>query len=627
MRLFEGDGVRDPQSDGGKEWLLTNGLGGYAMGTLCGISTRRYHALMIAALNPPGGRTMLLGGVDAFARCGDREIALSANAYPGAVFPDGLTPLKSVEVRPDSVRWRYALANIAVEKRIEMATGRNAVRLSYRNLGSRPIQLLLWPLTGSRDHHGEFARRDDYPSSVDLYPARTEVGFDGTRLVLHHAGAMRTPVAGWYYRFEHAREIERALPARDDLYCPCELRFELGPGDEVHLEASLEDVPSVWPGAEPHEPRSLRERLESAAEAFVVRVPRRTGLLAGYPWFSDWGRDTMISLPGILLSRGLVSEARDVLTGYGAAMERGLIPNRFTEEGGADTNTVDATLWFANAVHLTLEAEWDEGFAERMRVLLEASVDWHARGTSFGIKVDPNDLLLRQGERGIQLTWMDAKIDDWVVTPRHGKPVEIQALWINMLRVVARLRERLGLNPEPYLGMAGTATDSFEACFWHEGRGHYLDTVDPDDASLRPNQVIAMALPFTPCDPERARRALAHVKEELLTPVGLRTLGPREPGYHGRFRGDLRTLDAAYHQGTVWPWLLGSYVTAQIRFGGDIADARTVWEGIEPMLEDLGIGGIAECYDGDEPREPNGAPFQCWSIAEALRVASENDWR
>ena len=626
MMRFEGDSLRDPNGDGGKEWLLTNGIGGYAMGTLCGVAQRRYHALLNAALRPPGERTMLLGAVDAFARCGDEEIALSANAYPGAVFPDGLTPLKSVEVLPRRVTWRYGTGPLSVEKRVEMARGRNAARLSYRNTGTRPIVLALWPLTGARDHHGEFARRDHYPGSVALYPARTEIEFGGTTLMLHHAGALRTPVEGWYYRFEHARELERGLSPRDDLYCPCELRFELAPGAEAHLEASLDGVPGEWGGSSELAPATLRERLDAAAEAFVVQSPERTGLLAGYPWFSDWGRDTMISIPGILLARGRVVEAREVLLGYGAAMDRGLIPNRFTEEGGADTNTVDATLWFANAVHLTLEAEWDEAFAERMRVLLEASVDWHARGTSFGIKVDPNDLLLRQGERGIQLTWMDAKIDDWVVTPRHGKPVEINALWINMLRVVARLRERLELNPEPYAGMAGTAADSFEACFWHEGRGHYLDTADPDDASLRPNQVIAMALPFSPCDPHHARQALGCVERELLTPVGLRTLGPSEPGYQGQFRGDLRTLDAAYHQGTVWPWLLGPYLTAKTRLTGDSEGARAIWEGFGPMLVDRGIGGLSECYDGDEPRLPNGAPFQCWNVAEALRVAQENGW-
>ncbi len=625
MSLFEGEGLRDPSGIGGREWLLPDGRGGYAMGTLSGLATRRYHGLLVAALDPPARRTLLLGAVDASAHAGaggdEREIALGANAYPGAIFPDGLTPLRSVEVLPDSVAWRYEGEGMAVEKTVRVAP--SAARLEYRNAGDAPVLLVLRPLVAYRDHNGEFSRSDGYPDRLELYPARTEVTYGGTTLMLHHAGAERTPVEGWYYRFVHARETARGLPGQDDLYCPCELRFELAPGGSAFFEASLDTVPAT-----PSEPRApgetLRERLEDAARVFVVAGREGPAILAGYPWFSDWGRDAMIALPGLLLATGRVAEARELLARYGGAMNRGLVPNRFGETGGADYNTADATLWFFDAVWRTLAAEWEDSFAERMRVLLEASVDWHVRGTLYGIKVDPGDMLLTQGERGVQLTWMDAKIDDWVVTPRHGKPVEINALWANALEILGRLRERLGLDPQPYRDMAAQARASFERSFWHEVRGHYLDTFEPDDASLRPNQVVAMALSFSPCEPEHARRALAIVRDELLTPVGLRTLGPKEPGYQGRFRGGLRELDAAYHQGTVWPWLLGAYLTALVRYEGDVAGARAIWEGTAGMLGEMGIGGLAECYDGDEPREANGCPWQAWSVAESLRVAHEN---
>ena len=630
--MFEGEALRRIDGLGGREWLLADGAGGYATGTLSGILTRRYHGLLIAALDPPGSRTYLLGAVDASAHCGDREIALSANEYPGAIFPDGLTPLRRVEVTPDAVTWSYAGEGMSLTKTLRVA--RSASRLEYRNAGTASVGLVLRPLVAFRDHNAEFSQRADYPQAIELYPARTEIAYSGTTLRLHHAGASRTPVEGWYYRFDHSRERERGLPEFDDLYCPCELRYDLPPGGTATFEASLDTVPAAF-AAPRLQPQGFRARLESVARVFTVAGAHGPAILAGYPWFSDWGRDAMISLPGLLLARGRVAEARGLLSRYGAAMNRGLIPNRFGETGGADFNTVDATLWFFDAVWRTLECEWDEGFAERMRVLLEASVDWHVRGTLYGIKVDPGDMLLSQGERGVQLTWMDAKIDDWVVTPRHGKPIEVNALWINALEVLSRLRERLDLDPEPYRGMAAQGGESFERAFWHEVRGHYLDTADPDDASLRPNQVIAMAVTFSPCDPDHARRALAVVREELATPVGLRTLGPREPGYQGCFRGGLRALDAAYHQGTVWPWLMGAYLTSLLRYGGESGEeARDLWAVGAAMLDDMGLGGIAECYDGDpQPsggseavREANGCPWQAWSVAEYLRVAWENGW-
>jgi predicted glycogen debranching enzyme len=347
--------------------------------------------------------------------------------------------------------------------------------------------------------------------------------------------------------------------------------------------------------------------------------------MAGYPWFTDWGRDTMISIPGLCLHTGRVSEARKIILDYAAQMKQGLIPNRFVEDGEEpEYNTVDGTLWFANAIYQTLRAEWDEPFARKALKALEQMFQWHVKGTLYGIGVDPQDGLLRQGVPGVQLTWMDAKVGDWVVTPRHGKPVEINGLWINALRVLEWLSQKLEKDPSKYKQAAELAESNFESKFWRDILGHYLDTADPDDASLRPNQLIPMSLPFGPAKGENAKKALAKIGRELLTPVGLRSLGPTEPGYRGRYRGPLPELDAAYHQGTVWPWLLGPYVTALVKLTGNKAEAKLILKNARDMLVEDGLGGISEVYDGDEPRGAGGCPWQAWSVGEILRAWVED---
>jgi predicted glycogen debranching enzyme len=478
-----------------------------------------------------------------------------------------------------------------------------------------------------KDYHGNFSASDGYPQSLMFVDGKTTVKNDAIALHLLHPEAMRMPVQGWYYRFEHQRESERGLDARDDLFCPCELRYELLPGQSAVLVASTEFEVSPCPPQIYSDERNYRltPALKDAAARFFVSTQERSSIIAGYPWFTDWGRDTMISIPGLCLHTGRVAEARRILTDYASQIHKGLIPNRFVESGDPDTNTADATLWFVNAVYKTLEAEWDEAFAVRMMRALEEVFDWHVRGTLFGIRVDPADGLLTQGEPGVQLTWMDAKVGDWVVTPRHGKPVEINGLWINAVRAMEWLAGKVGSpRSADFTAAAEAATASFEPRFWHEVRGHYLDTVDPGDASLRPNQLIAMSLPFSPVDPEHARRALGVIARELVTPAGLRTLGPNEPGYRGRFRGSLPELDAAYHQGTVWPWLLGPYVTALVRYTGDRQEAKKVLRNARQMLSEYGLGGIAEVYDGDEPQSPGGCPWQAWSLAEILRAWVED---
>ena len=603
-----------------QEWLLANGIGGFAMGTLAGVNTRRYHGLLISALTPPTERTLVFAACDAFAVSGKKKLPLSSNQYPGAIYPAGYQSISSAQI-DDQVSWTFAGEGMEIEKTISIEHGKNSVQLEFKNLGKKTVSIQIQPLICFRDFHANFSERDGFPGKIEYHADQTVVGEGDHSIVFEHAEGLRRPVHGWYYRFEHERETERGLDPRDDLYCPCDIEFTLKPGATCAIRASVDsEVPFAGSRRE-RRASSLIEKFEEAAEKFLVQTNTRSSILAGYPWFSDWGRDTMISLPGVCLATGKPDVARQILRDYASQMDHGLIPNRFVERGEkADYNTVDATLWFANSIYLTLEHEWDAEFATEMYDKLQESIRFHRHGTVYGIVVDPADGLLTQGEPGVQLTWMDAKIGDWVVTPRHGKPVEINGLWINMLHVAAWIAERLNDDTSQYLTLAKLATKSFEEKFWHSGVKYYLDTVDPNDASLRPNQVIAMSLPFSPCDPKNAKEALKAVERELLTPVGLRTLSPEDPSYHGSFKGPMLQLDEAYHQGTVWPWLLGPYIRAFVKNGGSISAGKKRLSNVSKMLTEYGIGGIAECYDGDAPHMPGGCPWQAWSVAEILWV-------
>jgi predicted glycogen debranching enzyme len=605
-----------------REWLLTNGRGGYAMGTASGINTRRYHGHLVAAVRPPTTRMVLLSAIDAFVQGDGSPLGLSSNQYPGAIFPEGHQHLRGFSV-DRYARWSYAAAGMKMEKLLALHEGEDAATLAYVNSGEAPVQLTLRPLVCHKFYHGNFLEDPRYPQELSFPRNRTVISHQTARLILVHTGAQRMPVQGWYYRFEHSREVDRGLDPRDDLFCPCELRYELLPGESAVIVASTEGIeePFDFGTVEDEQGQTLEHALRDAARHFLVQGSGRTTIIAGYPWFTDWGRDTMISLPGLCLHTGRIGDARQILLDYASQVRQGLIPNRFVEQGETpDYNTVDATLWFANAIYLTLEAEWDDAFASRCMDVLAEIFRWHMGGTMYGIQVDPRDGLLTQGEPGVQLTWMDAKVGEWVVTPRHGKPVEINGLWINALRVMEWLASRLGIPALEYRSAAERAEASFDDKFWHPVRGHYLDTVDPTDASLRPNQVIAMALPFGPATGEHAERALDAVTRKLLTSRGLRTLAPDEPMYHGRFKGNLPELDAAYHQGTVWPWLLGPYASALLKINGDREGARQALASAEAMLQECGLGGIAEVYDGDEPQESGGCPWQAWSVAEILRA-------
>jgi len=609
-----------------REWLLTNGIGGYAMGTAAGINTRRYHGLLVAADPPPANRIVLLEAMDASIQGSGGVIGISTNQYPEALYPEGFQRLVRFSAG-EVAHWRYAAEGLQVDTKLRMHAGENAVTLSYRNSGSKPFLLILNPLVCHKFYHANFTAHEGYPEKLTFPKDAVCVESGGLSLVISHPGAQRIPVQGWYYRFEHAREIDRGLDPRDDLYCPCELRYELLPGESAVLVAATREgiAPLDIPEADETHDFRLGNQLREAGRHYLIRSKERTTIMAGYPWFTDWGRDTFIALPGICLHRDEVQAARDILQAFASQLRQGLIPNRFVEAGEEPQyNTVDGTLWFVYALHRTLEKEWDEAFAKSMLPVLREIFEWHMKGTLYGIKVDPADGLLTQGEPGAQLTWMDAKIGDWVVTPRHGKPVEINGLWINALRVMEWLAGKLGQSGADFAKAAAKAEASFDLKFWHEGLGHYLDTVDPDDGSLRPNQVIAMSLPFGPASGEHARKALAVIGRQLLTPMGLRTLAPTEPGYRGKYTGQMRDLDSAYHQGTVWPWLIGPYISALVRHDNGLASAKRILKEVKDMLTAYGLGGIAEVYDGDGPQSPNGCPYQAWSVAEALRALVED---
>lgn len=595
-----------------QEWLLTDGTGSFAMGTASGIRTRRYHGDWVKVLGANLFRSVLLAGVEAYAEVGNQRYDLSSNQYIGVIYPDGYRRIKRVWIG-NNVEWLYGVGGGVVSK--ELCLTPQGPIITYRNTTGSALKLTLLPLVCHKPSHQNFRYRPDYPSELDFEVDSTVVQHQGVSIHLHHEGAKRTPFAGWYYRFEHTKEKERGLDPLDDLYCPCELQFTLEHGECAVLSCSLDGNP----------PQKLAEKFpddlfQAAAEKFVVRDGEKVGIAAGFPWFGEWGRDTMISLPGILLLGGKVEEAKSLLRAYVKQMDKGIIPNRLVEnDDRPDYNTVDATLWFVNCIGETLQTEWDEKFALEMFEVIESIVSWHRKGTYFGIQVDPATALLDQGGEGHQLTWMDAKIGDEVITPRSGKPVEINALWINALRTAIWIGGKLSKDTIGLTALAEKAEENFYK-FWNAEKGWYNDTIDPIDSKCRPNQVIAMSLRYSPCREEHAKQALKAVEEHLLTPKGLRTLAPFEEGYCGRFEGPLQNMDRAYHQGTVWPWLLGPYVEAVLKWTGDVERAKNALSDTDTMLKEFGVGGIAEVYDGDAPHRPNGCPWQAWSVAEIRRA-------
>lgn len=625
-----------------REWLITNGLGGYASCTVAGANTRRYHGLLVAALHPPTERYVLLSKVEERVRLNEQEYLLSSNQYVGAVFPQGYLHLERFELYPVPT-FTYRLGwDAQIIKQVFMAYGRNTVYLTWRYQGDSPIQLVLAPLIAFKFYHHEMQARPDFPLAVDFAQDQVQVIYERCFPPLHllAPGAALQPSGYWYYRFEHLREMERGLDCLEDLYNPVLFYFHLRPGEQAVLIGTVE-------GNQPEEPdrvlHSIRERQQAllasanlrapfarllvlASDAFCVRTPERAAVIAGYHWFTPWTRDTLIALPGLCLITKRYDFAREVLDSFLDHLSQGMLPNRFPDHlQPPDYNQVDGTLWYFYAVHQYLQHYWDREFAQKVLPALQEIIAWHQQGTRYNIHVD-EDGLLYAGEPGVQLTWMDAVIGSQVVTPRIGKPVEVNALWINALRVLEWLEQRLGGSGERYGRAASAAEMRFREAFWYAEKGYFYDVLTddgPDDA-LRPNQLLAISLPFAPATLEQARSALLQIQTHLLTPFGLRTLSPDHPTYRGRYGGPPEQRDAAYHQGTVWAWLLGPFLTAYVKVTGDRAGARRMLRPMREHLREAGLGFISEIFEGDPPHEPVGCIAQAWSVAELLRTLVED---
>lgn len=634
-----------------REWLETNGLGGFACGTLAGINTRRYHGLLTAALNPPGGRMLLLSKLEETLVLGERRIDLCANEYASAIHPQGYQYLACFRQDPFP-RFTFEVEGIKIEKSIFMPRGSNAVQVEYRLLACPADlhpQLELRPLIAFRDYHATTHENGALDPAVESAPGLAGVQpYAGLpRLYFAHNAQVMRKEGYWYRSFLYRVERERGLDAQEDLFNPLVLSWSLGKRQNAIVIASTEahDVRNaprlrrkeqkrremLRAGAPNDDP--LVVALTLAADQFLAQRGDDWTVIAGYPWFTDWGRDTMIALPGLTLFTGRAHIAKSILRNFARHTDLGMLPNRFLDSGEtAEFNTVDATLWFIEAARAYAAATGDYDFVcEELYPIFVSIIDFHIKGTRYNIKMAENGLL-NAGAPGVQLTWMDAKIGDWVVTPRIGKPVEIQALWYNALKIMEDLAGRLGEEErrKKYSTLSALVLWTFNRLFWNKEKNCLYDVVNggPPDASIRPNQIFAVSLHHSMLSPERARAVVATVERELLTPVGLRTLSSSDPRYLGHYGGDQHSRDTAYHQGTVWPWLLGPFLTASIRVYDGTAEARErahqLLQGLAEHLREAGIGQISEIFDGEPPHGPRGCFAQAWSVAEVLRVLCQD---
>lgn len=638
----------DLQGSTSREWLETNGIGGYASGTIAGANSRRYHGLLVAATRPPLGRMVLLSKFEESIAFGGKVYELSSNRYPGTIYPTGYKYITSFRLDPFPI-WTYEIDGLVIERSIFMIAGQNTTVCQWQvrdlPIGNTAPTLDVRPLTAFRDHHhlrhedAKFDTAFDAESGlVTIQPVP-----DAPTLYFTH-NAVGTEASGlWYRNFEYSIEQERGFDYSEDLFQPFVLRF------------SLEDPANVIVSSEGREDRSvktlrnselvrrakliaaarvedgLRRQLVLAADQFIVDRGKGKTVIAGYHWFSDWGRDTMIALPGLTLSTARSEIAKSIILEFSEYISQGMLPNRFPDMGETpEYNTVDATLWYFEAIMAYVEATGDEKTANGLFDKLADVIDWHLLGTRYGIGVD-DDALLNAGEPGVQLTWMDAKVGDQVVTPRTGKPVEIQALWYNALCIMAEFAHRFGHDglEERYRELAENARKSFAAKFWYDAGGYLYDVINGDDrdSSLRPNQIFAVSLRYPILEGERAGRVIDIVEERLLTPFGLRTLDPDDPKYVGTYTGSPAERDSAYHQGTVWAWLIGHFIDGYIKtHAGDKNLKDRVSEflaGFEPHLSEAGLGQVSEIFYADPPHLPRGCIAQAWSVAEVLRVLTQ----
>ena len=636
-----------------REWLVTNGIGGYASGTISGVLTRRYHGLLIAARKPPLDRKLLLVKLDETVEYDGESISLFTNRWDdGSVNPDGYRYIESFYLDGIIPVWKYTFADALLEKRIWMQQGTNTTYVRFSLIrGSYPVQLTLKALVDDRDHHGE--THGGAPMLVGRIEGGVQVTAPGSSpFYLLSDGANLQIQNEWYRSFALLVEQFRGFRGIEDHFFAAEFTATLQPGESLTIIVSTDANPNLDSDSALAERRKYEadiiaqtsptfddappaiRHLLLAADQFIVQrdaagEENGRSVIAGYHWFGDWGRDTMISLPGLTITTGRPEIARHILRTFARYVDQGMIPNRFPDFGERpEYNTVDATLWYFEAIRAYHAATGDDALLKELFPVLKDIIDWHMRGTRYQIHVDPTDGLLYAGEPDIQLTWMDAKVGDWVVTPRIGKPIEINALWYHALCIMTQFACRLGEPESDFKIAAEKAQQSFSK-FWNEQTGYCFDVIggpNGSESSFRPNQLFAISLPVgdedEPAlfDRDKQKAIVDSCARHLLTSHGLRSLASFDPAYIGHYGGDSRQRDGAYHQGTVWSWLIGPFIGAHLKVYKDAATARSF---LTPLLDHLsahGLGSISEIFDGDAPFTPRGCIAQAWSVAEALRA-------
>jgi predicted glycogen debranching enzyme len=632
-----------------REWLVTNGIGGFAAGTVANVLTRRYHGLLVAALQPPLGRTVLLTRLDETATYDSHPYPLFSNQWgsPNSpVEPPGFLRQERFHLEGTTPVWTYACADARLEKRIWMQPDANTTYIRYELCrATLPLHLTLKAIVNYRDFHST-TTATDWKMQIESVPAGVKVvAFDGaTAFYLLSDRAAAIPRHEWYRNYFLMQEYARGLDYLCDNLYAVEFQVTLNPGEAVTIVASLGATPDLN-GAMTYAERRAYEHqlilqselnnapdwiqhLVLAADQFIVRRvvgDQQDGcsVIAGYHWFGDWGRDTMISLPGLTLATRRYDIAARILRTFARFVDQGMLPNRFPDGGEIpEYNTVDATLWYFEAIRAYHAATGDDDLLRDLYPVIQDIIDWHQRGTRYQIHVDPQDSLLFAGESGVQLTWMDAKVGDWVVTPRTGKAVEINALWYNALMAIADFARRLGLSADAYQTAAVRVHTSF-ARFWNGMAGYCYDVIDGpagNDATLRPNQLLAVSLEYSPLEYAQQRAVVDSCARYLLASIGLHSLEPAHPAYIGRYSGGPLERDSAYHQGAVWAWLIGPFVSAHWRVYKNRDAALDFLKPFQHHLAHDCIGSICEIAEGNLPYAPRGAVAQAWSVAEVLRV-------
>ena len=626
-----------------KEWLETNGLGSFASSSIIGANTRRQHGLLVASLRPPVERHVLLSKFEERVVCNGQESHLGTNLYPGTVFPHGFNIQNEFRLRPWPTS-RYTTIDFEIEKSVCLIHGENTVIITYRNIRSNgPIDLELRPLLAFRDYNSLQKRND----SVNMDVARG----DGVLSVQPYSNLPRLYfytkadgvdlMADWYFRFTYPVEQERGLDFEEDLFTPFEMSLRIPSEQSVSIVVSTEKKSNV-DGAElmarerQHRKQFERERdpvrqaLLVGADTFIARRGKDLQtVLAGYPWFTDWGRDTMIALPGLTLTSERFDVAKKILLTFAQYCDRGMIPNVFPDAGETpEYNTVDASLWFVVAAWKYWKASGDDAGAKQLLPSLSDVIKFYKEGTRYDIYAD-SDGLISAGAPGTQLTWMDVKVDGYVPTPRHGKPVEINALWLNALLMLAEMEERILQDIQSAVilrKLADQVAGSFVQAFWFAEGGYLYDVIQGNfkDPAIRPNQIFAVSLPYSPLDKNQQKSVFDVVTKHLLTPFGLRSLAPGHEKYCPKYTGNRWQRDCAYHQGTVWGWLIGPYCDAYVKVTGNgkarRKDIGKIIERLIGHLEDAGLNSVSEIFDADPPHRPVGCFAQAWSVSELLRV-------